>query len=304
MSDFNVHILGCGSALPTVAHLPSSQVVELRGKLYMIDCGEGAQRQMRLQRLNFGKLVAIFISHLHGDHCFGLPGLISSLGMLGRTGNLHIIGPVGLKRFLEPILEQFCDQMAYRVVLTETDTRQGQTVWEDRSVTISTIPLKHRTPTQGYLFREKVTPLHLDKASADFYGIPLAAYPAILRGEDFVSEAGEVIPNSRLTKRGREARSYAYCSDTSYLPNNAPLIKGVTLLYHEATFLTSESARAGQTGHSTAREAALMAQSAEAKRLLIGHYSARYHATDDLLAEARAIFPCTEAANEGMCLEL
>lgn len=270
----------------------------------MIDCGEGAQRQMRLQHLGFGKLVAIFISHLHGDHCFGLPGLISSLGMLGRTGDLHLIGPVGLKNFLSPILEQFCAGMPYQVIIKECNTNISQVVWEDKSVRISTLPLKHRVPTQGYIFREKVTERHLDKAAADFFGVPRATYPKLIAGEDFTTEEGEIIANSRLTKPGQQPRSYAYCSDTMFLPENAPLIGAVDLLYHEATFTSALQARAIQTGHSTANQAARMAALAGAKKLLIGHYSARYRGYEELLKEARATFPESQAAYEGLCIKL
>lgn len=304
MSDFKVHILGCGSSLPTGAHLPTSQVVELRGKLYMIDCGEGAQRQMRMHHLSFGKLIAIFISHLHGDHCFGLPGLLSTLGMLGRTGDLHLVGPVGLKRFVEPILAQFCEGMAYRVLIHEVDDRVPQRVWEDRSLTVDTIPLYHRAPTQGYIFRERVTALHLDKASADFYRVPRSAYPAILRGEDYVDEEGTRVPNARLTRRGKPARSYAFCSDTAYAPSNVDAIRGVSLLYHEATFADEHRVRAKQTGHSTAREAAMMAAQAEVGQLVVGHYSARYTDIVPLLAEAREVFPNTLAGKEGLIIPL
>lgn len=302
--EFNIHILGCGSSLPTSKHLPSSQVVNIRGKLYMIDCGEGAQRQMRMHHLGFGKLVAIFISHLHGDHCFGLPGLISSLGMLGRTGDLHIVGPTGLQSFVMPILEQFCQGMPYKVIITECDTRKPQIVWDDKSVCISTLPLKHRVATQGYIFREKTTPRHLDKASADFFGVPRSVYPKIIAGEDFVTDEGNLIPNNRLTKPGQPPRSYAYCSDTAFVPSNAPLIGAVDLLYHEATFTSDLKARAVQTGHSTASEAAKMALLTGAKKLLIGHYSARYHSYTELLQEAQATFPETIAAYEGLCVKL
>lgn len=302
--EFNVHILGCGSSLPTGRHLPSAQIVQIRSKLYMIDCGEGAQRQMRKMRLSFNKLVCIFITHLHGDHCFGLPGLLSSLAMLGRKGDLHLFGPVGLRAYIEPILSQFCASMAYQVIIHEYDTKQPQLVWEDKSVSVSTLPLEHRIPTQGYVFREKTTERHLDKASADFYGVPRSAYPSILSGADYVNDEGETIPNSRLTKPGQCPRSYAYCSDTLFLPHNAPLIGPVDLLYHEATFLSNLQARALQTGHSTAKEAGQMAQLSGAKRLLIGHYSARYTDFQELLNEARHVFPNTDAAEEGLSLHL
>lgn len=304
MKDFNLHILGCGSALPTVQHYPTAQILEVRGRIYMIDCGEGAQRQMRKMRLNLARISVIFISHLHGDHCFGLPGLLSSIGMLGRTADLDLFGPVGLEAYLRPILTQFCDRMPYQVRITEIDHQQSQQIWVDKAVSVQTIPLSHRTPAVGYLFREQRQILHLDKASAEFFGVPRSAYPQLLRGEDYITEEGETIANARLTKAGTPPRSYAYCSDTVRLPENVPLLQGVNLLYHEATFLTSERERAQQTGHSTASDAAQMALEAEVGQLIIGHYSARYHGTQAHLQEAQSIFPQTIAAREGLTIHL
>lgn len=304
MKDFNLHILGCGSALPTVQHYPTAQILEVRGRIYMIDCGEGAQRQMRKMRLNLARISVIFISHLHGDHCFGLPGLLSSISMLGRTADLNLFGPVGLEAYLRPILTQFCDRMPYQVRITEIDHQQSQQIWVDKAVSVQTIPLSHRTPAVGYLFREQRQILHLDKASAEFFGVPRSAYPQLLRGEDYITEEGETIANARLTKAGTPPRSYAYCSDTVRLPENVPLLQGVNLLYHEATFLTSERERAQQTGHSTASDAAQMALEAEVGQLIIGHYSARYHGTQAHLQEAQSIFPQTIAAREGLTIHL
>ena len=182
MAAFSVHILGCGSALPTTHHHPSSQVIDLRDKLYMIDCGEGVQRQFRHEKLHFGRLIHIFISHLHGDHCFGLPGFISTLGLLGRTGTLHVHGPEGIERFLSPILEQFCHRMPYQVEIHTIDASRHALVHEDKSVKVYSIPLSHRIPAVGYLFEEKCRARHLNKAAAEFYNIPLAEYPLIIEG--------------------------------------------------------------------------------------------------------------------------
>ncbi len=304
MSNFRVHILGCGSAIPTALHYPSSQVVELRGKLFMIDCGEGTQRQFRLQKLNFQRLVAVFISHLHGDHCFGLIGLISTLGLLGRSGDLQIIGPKGLEAFLKPFLEQFCADLKYNVIIKEVNHSTQELVYEDRSITIKSFPLYHKMPTLGFTLKEKVAERHIDKASVDFYGVPRSFYPQLLLGEDFINEEGAIIANERLTKKGKTAKCYAYMSDTSFNTKSLAFLEGVTTLYHEATFMESEKNRAKQTAHSTARQAGEMAHLAQVERLLIGHYSARYYNTKDLLSEAKEVFANTFATNEGMIIDL
>ncbi len=304
MSDFKVHILGCGSALPTYEHYPSCQVVELRGKLYMLDCGEAAQRQFRIQRLNFQRLVCICISHLHGDHCFGLPGLLSTLGLLGRTGKLQIIGPIGLKEYMLPIQQFFLKDLPYELEFIEISHTEPAEIYTDRSITIHSVPLSHRMPTIGFVLKEKKAEYHLNKSSADFYQVPRVAYPSILRGEDYINAEGELIPNKHLTIKGEEAKSYAYFSDTSYNPKNCKYIEDITLLYHEATFLEETKSRAKQTGHSTAKEAGLMAKTARAKRLLIGHYSARYKHTKLFLEECQEIFPDTILADEGLTVEL
>ena len=304
MADFDVHILGCGSALPTTRHLASSQVVDLRDKLYMIDCGEGAQLQMRIRHIKWSRLIHIFISHLHGDHCFGLPGLISTLGMLGRTGDLVIHGPVGLEAYLKPILKIFCERMGYEVLIHEIDSTQHALVMEDRSVAVYSIPLNHRIPCCGYLFAEKPKSPHLIRDMIDFYQIPIHLLPSIKAGEDFVTADGDVIPNHRLTRPADPPKRYAYCSDTAYNPSIIPIIEGVDLLYHEATFAEQDANRAEETFHSTARQAAEIARMAGVKRLVIGHYSARYEKVDLLKKEADTIFPHTILATEGMRLSL
>ncbi len=304
MAEFSVHILGCGSALPTTYHHPSSQVINLRDKLYMIDCGEGVQHQFRIEKLCFGRLVHIFISHLHGDHCFGLPGLISTLGMLGRTGTLHVHGPEGIERFLAPILDQFCQRMPYEVEIHTINASRHTLIHEDKSVKVYCIPLSHRIPTAGYLFEEKCRVRHLNRAAAEFYQIPLSEYPMIIEGFDYTTDDGRIIPNRQLTIPGTLPRRYAYCSDTEFLPAIIPIIQGVDLLYHEATFMDSEKTRAKETCHSTAKEAAEIARRAEVKRLVIGHYSGRYRDSKGLLEEAKTVFEATIAANEGMRIDV
>ena len=232
MEKFEVNILGCGSALPTTRHFASSQVVNVREKLFMIDCGEGAQLQLRRSKLKFTRLNHIFISHLHGDHCFGLMGLISTFGLLGRTAALHIYAHEELEKLLAPHLEFFCKGMTYDVVFHSIDPTKAAIIYDDRSVSVSTIPLKHRIPTCGFLFQEKKTPNHIIRDMVDFYQIPVFELNRIKNGEDYITPEGVVVPNNRLTTPSAPARSYAYCSDTAYQRNIIPQIKGVDLLFH------------------------------------------------------------------------
>ena len=288
MEKFELHILGCGSALPTTRHFATSQVVNLREKLFMIDCGEGAQMQLRRSRLKFSRLNHIFISHLHGDHCFGLLGLISTFGLLGRTADLHIHSPEGLEELFAPMLAFFCKTLTYKVLFHEFETKEPALIYDDRSVTVTTIPLKHRIPCCGFLF----------------YKVPVYELNRIKNGADFVTPEGEVIANSRLTRPSAPARKYAYCSDTMYLPKIAGQIKGVDLLFHESTFAQTEQARAKETYHTTAAQAAQLALDAEVKQLVIGHFSARYEDESVLLNEAAAIFPQTILAKENLCIDV
>ncbi|MDR3268613.1 MAG: ribonuclease Z [Tannerella sp.] len=304
MARFEVTLLGCGSATPTLRHMATSQVVDLRDKLYLIDCGEGSQLQMRRMHVRFNRLNHVFISHLHGDHCFGLPGMLSTLGMLGRSGELVIHGPQALEDFLRPILALFCKDMPYPVRLNLIDPRQHALVMEDRSLCVYSIPLKHRIPTCGYLFVEKPSAPHLLREMADFYRIPVKALAEIKQGADYVTPEGDVIPNSRLTRPAESPKRYAFCSDTAYAPGIIPWIEGVDCLYHEATFMEADLPRAKETFHSTARQAAEIALRAQVKQLVIGHYSARYEDLAPLLAEAQAVFPETIAGEEGMRLSL
>ncbi|GAA6241829.1 ribonuclease Z [Bacteroides hominis] len=304
MEKFELHILGCGSALPTTRHFATSQVVNLRDKLFMIDCGEGAQMQLRKSRLKFSRLNHIFISHLHGDHCFGLMGLISTFGLLGRTAELHIHSPKGLEELLAPMLNFFCHTLAYKVIFHEFDTRQASVIYEDRSMTVTTIPLQHRIPCCGFLFAEKTRPNHIIRDMIDFYKVPVYELNRIKNGADYITPEGEVIANARLTRPSDPPRRYAYCSDTIFRREIAEQISGVDLLFHEATFAESELARAKETYHTTAAQAGRIAVEAGVRRLVIGHFSARYEDENVLLKEASAIFPDTILAKENLCISL
>lgn len=304
MADFNLNILGCGSALPTTRHLATSQIVDLRDKLYMIDCGEGTQVQMRRMRIKFSRLNHIFVSHLHGDHCFGLPGLISTLGMLGRTGELVIHAPKEIENYMRPVLDTFCKGMPYEVRFNHVDTHSHSLIMEDRSLSVYSIPLKHRIPTCGFLFAEKPKEAHIIREMTDFYQVPIRCMKDIKQGKDYVTPEGEVIPCSLLTRAAAPPKRYAYCSDTAYSPSIIPIIEGVDLLYHEATFADADKARAKETFHSTARQAADIALKAGVKRLVIGHYSARYENLTELRCEAEEIYPGTILGEEGMVLPI
>lgn len=304
MEKFEVHILGCGSALPTTRHFASSQVVNIREKLFMIDCGEGAQLQLRRSKLKFTRLNHIFISHLHGDHCFGLMGLISTFGLVGRTATLHIHCHADLERILTPQLEYFCKGMAYNVEFHLINPTKAEVVYEDRSVTVSSIPLRHRIPTCGFLFAKKPTPNHIIRDMIDFYKVPVFELNRIKNGEDYVLPDGTVIPNNRLTTPPAPPRSYAYCSDTIFHRPIIEQIKGVNLLFHEATFAQCDAQRAKETFHTTAMQAGEIARDADVKQLLIGHFSARYEDENILLQEARSVFPNTLLAKENLKVTL
>lgn len=301
MERFDLNILGTGSALPTMRFNPTSQVVNFRDNLFMIDCGEGAQTQLRRMQLKFSRLSHIFLSHLHGDHCFGLMGLISSLGLLDRTGDLVIHAHPDAERIFRPLLDYFCAELPYKVVFNPIAPQKRELILEERSLKVYSIPLKHRVPTCGFLFEEKPRPRHIIREMTDFYQVPVRDMNRIKEGADFVQEDGSVIPNEKLTRPAEPTRKYAYCSDTTFHKSIVPIIEGVDLLFHEATFMEKEKARAKQTMHSTALQAAKIAQAAQVKKLVIGHFSARYTDLNLLLEEAKSIFPETVLAEEGKC---
>lgn len=304
MEPFNVHILGCGSALPTLKHNASSQVVEIRGKYFMIDCGEGTQMQLRRSRIGFTKIQAIFISHLHGDHCFGLIGLISTFGLLGRNASLHVYGPAELGPLLDTQMKLFCNGLTYEVVFHAVDTTQHQVIFEDRSLTVESIPLQHRIECCGFLFREKQSLPHIRRDMIDFYEIPTSQINNIKNGASWTTPDGKVVPNERLTYPAEKPRSYAYCCDTRYIKTLYKDVEGVNLLYHDATYDSQYADRARLYYHSTSQQAAEVAKKAHVGQLLLGHYSARYENEEGLLCEAKAIFPNTILANEGMVVQL
>ncbi len=304
MEPFRVHILGCGSALPTMRHFASSQVVEIRGKQFMIDCGEGTQIQLRRSRIRFTKIGHVFISHLHGDHCFGLIGMISTFGMLGRTAPLHIFAPAALEPMLKAQMDMFCFGLEYRVEFHPVDTTQQAVIYEDRSLTVETIPLEHRVPCCGFLFREKQSLPHIRRDMIDFYQIPVSQINHIKAGADWTDAEGNIVPNHRLVSPADRPRSYAYCSDTRYMPNLHKQLKDVDLLYHEATYSEDSINRAEHYFHSTAAQAAQVARDAHVGRLLIGHYSARYEREEVLLEEARKVFPPTSLTDENQVFDV
>ena len=298
MEPFRVHILGCGSALPTLRHFPSSQIVEVREKLFMVDCGEGAQMQLRRCHVRFTKVGHVFISHMHGDHCFGLIGMISTFGLLGRTATLHIHANELLGDMIKRQMDLFCHDLGYEVEFHPIDATRREVIYEDRSLTVETIPLVHRLPTCGFLFREKPLLPHIRREKIDFYGIPTSQIQNIKNGADWIMEDGTVIPNSQLVTPADEPRSYAYCSDTRYMPELHLQLKGVTTLYHESTYGEDNLQMAQKYNHSTARQAALVARDAEVGQLILGHYSSRYEDENVLLEEAREVFENVRLANE------
>lgn len=304
MTLFNIQILGCGSALPTTWHMPSSQLVNVNSKLFMIDCGEGTQLQMRKFGARMSKLHSIFISHLHGDHVFGLPGLISTLGLLGRTADLTIYAHKEIEILLRPVLNFFCKNLSFNLNILTIPADSSNLLFENKSISISCFPLKHRIASSGFLFREKEKQRHIKREMIDFYHIPIREINNIKSGADFVTTDGDTIPNSRLTTPSKPPRSYAYCSDTAYDESIVPYIKDVDVLYHEATFAESEVLIANKTAHSTAKQAAEIAKMAEVNKLVIGHFSSRYTDLDVLLKESQSIFPMTELADEGKVIEL
>jgi len=304
LEPFKIHILGCGSALPTLHHYASAQVVEMRGKQFMIDCGEGTQMQLRRSRIRFTKLSAVFITHLHGDHCFGLIGMISTFGLLGRTAKLDVYAPKELELMLQEQMRMFCHNFDYEVAFHAVDTCKQQVVYEDRSLTVESIPLEHRMPCCGYLFKEKATLPHIRRDMIDFYQIPVSQINNIKAGSDWITAEGETVPNSKLVEAADQPRSYAYCSDTRYIPTLHERIRGVTALYHESTYGEDNLLMAEKYYHSTARQAALVARDAGAGKLLLGHYSSRYEDENVLLNEAKQVFENSFLCDEQMVFEL
>lgn len=308
MDCFNVTILGCGSAKPTLRHSPTSQVVNFRGNLFLVDCGEGVQVGLCRNHIAVGKIGHILLSHLHGDHCLGLVGLISTLGLGQRTGEIVIHAQPDAEKVFRPLFDFFCPDLSMTVTFQPYDPYKSEVIYEDKSLLIKTIPLHHRVPTAGFLFQEKPRDLHLLIDRCEELGIPFAYYQGIKKGNDWTDpESGKVVPNELLTTEATPSKSYAFCSDTIYAESVIPIIRGCDLLYHEATYGQEDAVKAKQRGHSTAQQAATIAQKAEAKKLVIGHYSAQFVSNEmeqGLLTEAQAVFSETILAKEQMVLDV
>jgi len=288
-------ILGYNSAIPTTKSFPTSQLLEMGERYFLIDCGEGTQVQLRRAKAKFSRINNIFISHLHGDHCFGLPGLISSFRLLGRVNDLNIFGPKGIKKMLETIFQvNETDNHGFKIFYHELHSYESQKIFDDGKLEVWTIPLDHRIYCNGYLFKEKIKERGLNIEEILKYNeIKKCDYHNLKNGKDFVLSDGYLLKNELLTTKPKDSLSYAFCSDTRFKEDIVSIIKNVNLLYHESTFLHDLKKRADFTGHSTAKEAAIIAQKAEVKKLILGHFSNRYEVLEVFLDESRKYFPNT-----------
>lgn len=297
-------ILGTSSALPTSERYPSAHVLNARERLFLIDCGEGTQMQLRKARIRFGKINHIFISHLHGDHVFGLYGLLSTFSLMGRVAPLNLYAPENYGSMLQSHLNDFDINLAFNINFIPLTGKDPVLILDDKYLTVTSFPLKHRVPSFGFLFREKQHDKNVIKEKIAEFGIPGVRIPAIKKGDDYLTPAGEIIRNEELTYPAPPPLSYAYCSDTRYFSRLPSFLKDVTLLYHEATFDKSLTELAVVTGHSTTTDAARVAKESGAGTLIIGHYSARYKSVDFLVDEAREIFPNTIPGIDGKTYEI
>lgn len=304
MIPFELTVLGSNAALPAFGRFPSAQVLQVSNRLYMIDCGEGAQVRLQKVDLRISRLRHIFISHLHGDHFFGLIGLITSFSLNRRQEPLQVFGPPGLEEILRVQLRHSRTQLTFPLKIIALQGEDRRLIHEDNELEVFSFGLRHRIPTWGFLFREKERLLNLRSEQIQRYDLPVKDLPGIKQGADFVSPEGKVIPNHELTLPPLRPRSFAYCSDTRYEESLLPHVSKVDLLYHEATFLHELVAQAEITLHTTAREAAQLAARGRVGHLLIGHFSSRYRDLQPLLEEARAIFPHTDLAEEGKTFEV
>ncbi|MDO6391599.1 ribonuclease Z [Pontibacter sp. BT731] len=297
--DFELRILGSSSATPSANRHHTAQLLTIDNQLHLIDCGEGTQMQLMLYKIKHQRISNIYISHLHGDHYFGLAGLLSTMHLQGRQQPLHLFGPPGLSEILSLQLKYSGTNLCYKLTFHELDTGLYRKIYEDKKITVHTIPMEHRVPCCGFLFREKPKPRPLIKENLPGFLTP----PQLVRlkwGEDVHDEQGQVlVRNSVVTLEPKRSRSYAYCADSRYKPDILPYLRGVDLLYHEATFTDELRERAHYTFHSTARQAAEMAAAAQVRHLLLGHFSVRYKDLTPLLEEAKEVFPKTDLAVEG-----
>lgn len=299
-----LNILGCHSATPLENAHTTSQVLEVKDHIFLIDCGEGTQIQLRNQKIKFSRIKHIFISHLHGDHFYGLVGLVSTFRLLGRTADLHIYGPKGIKEVLTLQLKLANSWTNYNLFFHELEQEESVLIFEDDSLRVHTIPLDHRVYTNGFLFEEKPGLRRLDKEKIKNYDIPHYDFQQLKLGKDLVLEDGTVVQNDRVTLNPKPIKRYAFCSDTAYNESIVPLVEGVDLLYHEATFLDAHENLAEKTKHSTATQAAKIAQLAKVKRLVLGHFSSRYRDKNGFLTEAAPFFDEVELAADGKIFDI
>jgi ribonuclease Z len=299
MQKFEVTILGCSSATPTSKRNPSSQLVNIADRYFMVDCGEGTQVQLRRFKIKFQRINHIFISHMHGDHYYGLMGLLSSMHLLGRSADLHLYGPSVLKEIIDLQYKHSDTRLHYNLIFHPLNNDKQEFIFEDEKVSVQTIILNHRIPCTGFLFREKNKPRKISKEKILEFKIPYTELNKIKDGSDFVNKEGVTIANEKITGGSLPLFSYAYCSDTCYDDKVIEQVKQVDLLYHEATFMDDMEKRAKETYHTTAKQAGLVARKGQVKKMIIGHYSARYNELEPLLEEAQSIFPNTVLAIEG-----
>lgn len=299
----NLTILGCYAATPRTITNPTSQLLEIKNRHFLIDCGEGTQVQLRKNKIKFTRINHVFISHLHGDHFYGLIGLISTFSLLNRTTDLYIHGPKGIKEIILLQLKLSNSWTNFSLFFHELESKESEVIFEDDKVLVKTIPLKHRIYTNGFLFQEKVGPRKLNLDAVQNYKIDTCYYQKIKNGSPITLDDGTIIENKELSFDPIPAKSYAFCSDTVYDESIIPLIKSVDVLYHESTFLESESLLAGKTMHSTAKEAATIALKANVKKLVLGHYSTRYDSIERFSDEAKTIFPEILLADDGKSFE-
>ena len=296
-------ILGCYSATPRTNTNPTSQVLDIKNHLFLIDCGEGTQVELRRNKIKFSRIKHIFISHLHGDHFFGLVGLISTFRLLTRETDLHIYGPKGLKEIITLQMKLADSWTNYKLIFHELSSKESQRIFEDDKVEVYTIPLNHRVYTNGFLFKEKDNERKLNVSAAKNAKIDVAYYRKLKQGFDVINEDGKLIKNENVTSIGKKPLSYAFCSDTMYDESIVPIIKDVEVLYHESTFLEKNKKLAEPTKHSTAKQAATIAKKANAKTLILGHYSTRYDSLEEFKNEAKTVFDHVELAEDGKVFE-
>ena len=301
---FNVTILGSNSAIPTLKRNPTSHLVNHNERFFLIDCAEGTQLQLRRSQIRMQRINHIFISHLHGDHFFGLIGLISSMHLLGRKKELHVFGPPQLKEIIDLQLNASQTVLIYPLEFHPINPDAQEIIYEDDKLTITTIPLNHRIPTCGFLFKEKKGKRRIRKQVIKEHNMAIEDILGVKEGADFTNSEGMLFKNSEITEKPNAPRSYAYCSDTAYTEAIIPLIQQVSLLYHEATFMNEKADVAAEKFHSTTIEAATIAKKAQVGKLIIGHFSTRYENIDEMLKEAKSVFPETEAAYDGKTYQI